>query len=184
MPVRSSVGPNAAAIVIAPEGGSTSRGRRTRPHALGRERCEECTVSDYSAEAPGGQASKICSRTFPEGIAFDGIRFNRTVVTAPLFSYLAPSEGADEKLVSPEGIDHGKARPKAEAVWLMSSGPKHSNEVRVVSPEGIDHGKARPKAEAVWLMSSGPKHSNEVRVVSPEGIEPSTNRLRVCCSAS
>jgi len=28
-----------------------------------------------------------------------------------------PSEG---RLVSPEGIDHGKARPKADAVWLMS----------------------------------------------------------------
>jgi hypothetical protein len=23
-------------------------------------------------------------------------------------------------VVSPEGIDHGKARPKADAVWLMS----------------------------------------------------------------
>ena len=26
---------------------------------------------------------------FPEGIAYDGIRFNRTAVTAPLFNYLA-----------------------------------------------------------------------------------------------
>ncbi|WP_410960114.1 hypothetical protein, partial [Salmonella sp. SAL4434] len=25
-------------------------------------------------------------------------------------------------LVSPEGIDHGKARPKADAVWLIVSG--------------------------------------------------------------
>jgi hypothetical protein len=37
---------------------------------------------------------------FPEGIAFDGNRFNRTAVTAPLFSYLGPSESADEKMVS------------------------------------------------------------------------------------
>jgi hypothetical protein len=42
---------------------------------------------------------------FPDGIAFDGIRFNRTAATAPLFSYLAPSESADEKMVSPEGIE-------------------------------------------------------------------------------
>jgi hypothetical protein len=37
---------------------------------------------------------------FPEGIAHDGTRFNRTAVTAPLFSYLAPTEGADERVVS------------------------------------------------------------------------------------
>ena len=39
-------------------------------------------------------------RFFPEGIAFDGNRFNRTGATAPLFDDLAPSESADEKLVS------------------------------------------------------------------------------------
>jgi hypothetical protein len=37
---------------------------------------------------------------FPEGIAYDGNRFNRTAATAPLFNYLAPSESADEKMVS------------------------------------------------------------------------------------
>jgi hypothetical protein len=37
---------------------------------------------------------------FPEGIAFDGNRFNRTAVTAPLFNYLTPDEGADERVVS------------------------------------------------------------------------------------
>jgi hypothetical protein len=34
---------------------------------------------------------------FPEGIAFDGNRFNRTAATAPLFNYLAASESADER---------------------------------------------------------------------------------------
>jgi hypothetical protein len=29
---------------------------------------------------------------FPEGIAFDGNRFNRTAATAPLFNYLAVRE--------------------------------------------------------------------------------------------
>ena len=37
---------------------------------------------------------------FPEGIASDGNRFNRTAATAPLFNYLAPSESADEKMVN------------------------------------------------------------------------------------
>jgi hypothetical protein len=37
---------------------------------------------------------------FPEGIAYDGNRFNRTAATAPLFSYLAPSESADEGVVT------------------------------------------------------------------------------------
>jgi hypothetical protein len=41
---------------------------------------------------------------FPEGIAFDGNRFNRTAITAPLFNYVAPSESADEILVSRVGI--------------------------------------------------------------------------------
>ena len=42
---------------------------------------------------------------FPGGIAYDGNRFNRTAVTAPLFKYLAPSESADERVVSPTGIE-------------------------------------------------------------------------------
>ena len=56
----------------------------------------------------------------------------------------------------------------------------------VVSPEGIDNGKARPKAEAVLLILSGEPiwRPKAEKLVSPEGIEPSTNRLRVCCSAS
>ena len=30
-------------------------------------------------------------------------------------------------VVSPEGIDHGKARPQAEAVWQISSGQTNSS---------------------------------------------------------
>jgi hypothetical protein len=43
---------------------------------------------------------RLQSLFFPEGIAFDGNRFNRTAATAPLFNYLAASESADEKMVS------------------------------------------------------------------------------------
>ena len=42
---------------------------------------------------------------FPEGIEYDGNRFNRTAATAQLFNYLAPSEGADERVVSRVGIE-------------------------------------------------------------------------------
>ena len=47
---------------------------------------------------------------FPEGVAYDGNRFNRTAVTAPLFNYLAPSDGADEKVVSRDGIEPSTRR--------------------------------------------------------------------------
>jgi hypothetical protein len=40
---------------------------------------------------------------FPGGIAFDGNRFSRTAVTAPLFKYLASGEKAEENLASPTG---------------------------------------------------------------------------------
>jgi len=40
---------------------------------------------------------------FPEGIAFDGNRFNRTAATAPLFKYLATGEKNEESLASPTG---------------------------------------------------------------------------------
>jgi hypothetical protein len=33
-------------------------------------------------------------------------------------------------VVSPEAIDHGKARPKAEAVWLILSGEPIRDECR------------------------------------------------------
>ena len=42
---------------------------------------------------------------FPEGIAFDGIRFNRTAVTAPVFSYLRSENGAENEVVNPLGIE-------------------------------------------------------------------------------
>jgi hypothetical protein len=48
---------------------------------------------------------------FPEGIAFDGNRFYRTAVTAPLFSYLAPSEDADERVVTRLEASLGTTEP-------------------------------------------------------------------------
>jgi hypothetical protein len=62
-------------------------------------------ASDLWVQASLDYKQRLQALFFPEGIAFDGIRFNRTVVTAPLFNYLAPSESADEKMVSRTGIE-------------------------------------------------------------------------------
>jgi hypothetical protein len=84
-------------------------------------------ASDLWVQASLDEKRRLQQLFFPEGIAHDGIRFNRTCVTAPLFNHLAPDQIAEEILVSPEGIDHGKARPTAEAVWLMPSGRAKSS---------------------------------------------------------
>jgi len=57
-------------------------------------------ASDLWVQASLDYRQRLKALFFPEGIAYDGIRFNRTAVTAPLLSYLAPSESADEKMVS------------------------------------------------------------------------------------
>ena len=62
-------------------------------------------ASDLWVQASLDYKQRLQQLFFPEGIAYDGNRFNRTAATAPLFNYLAPSERADEKMVSPEGIE-------------------------------------------------------------------------------
>ena len=51
-------------------------------------------AADLWVQSSLDQKQRLQTLFFPEGIAFDGSRFNRTAVTAPLFSYLA------EKMVS------------------------------------------------------------------------------------
>ncbi len=62
-------------------------------------------ASDLWVQASLDYKQRLQQLFFPEGIAFDGNRFNRTAATAPLFNYLAPSESADEKMVSRGGIE-------------------------------------------------------------------------------
>ena len=57
-------------------------------------------ASDLSVQASLDYKQRLQQPFCPEGIAYDGNRFNRTAATAPLFKYLAPSESADEKMVS------------------------------------------------------------------------------------
>ena len=62
-------------------------------------------ASDLWVQASLDYKQRLQQLFFPEDIAYDGNRFNRTAATAPLFNYLAPSERADEKLVSREGVE-------------------------------------------------------------------------------
>ena len=62
-------------------------------------------ASDLWVQASLDYKQRLQQLFFPEGIAYNGNRFNRTAATAPLFNYLAPSESADEKMVSRGGIE-------------------------------------------------------------------------------
>ena len=62
-------------------------------------------ASDLWVQASLDYKQRLQQLFFPEGIAFDGNRFNRTAITAPLFNYLAPPDSADEKMVSRVGIE-------------------------------------------------------------------------------
>jgi hypothetical protein len=55
-------------------------------------------ASDLWVQASLDYKQRLQQLFFPEGIAFDGNRFNRTAVTASLFKYLAAGEQAEESL--------------------------------------------------------------------------------------
>ena len=62
-------------------------------------------ATDLWVQASLNQKQRLQQLFLPEGIAFDGNRFNRTAVTAPFFKYLARGESAEESLVSHAGIE-------------------------------------------------------------------------------
>jgi hypothetical protein len=63
-------------------------------------------ASDLWVQASLDYKQRLQQLFFPEGIAFDGNRFSRTAVTAPLFKYLASREKAEESLASPARHSH------------------------------------------------------------------------------
>ena len=92
-------------------------------------------ASDLWVQASLDYKQRLQTLFFPEGIAYDGNRFNRTAVTAPPFSYLAPSESADEKLVSLTGIEpltRRRARPA-----LARRGPRRRHPARTRPSSGV-----------------------------------------------
>jgi hypothetical protein len=62
-------------------------------------------AADLWVQASLDYRQRLQELFFPEGIAFDGIRFNRTVVTALLFRYLEPVEQVESNLASPAGLE-------------------------------------------------------------------------------
>jgi hypothetical protein len=83
-------------------------------------------ASDLWVQASLDYKQRLQQLFFPEGIAFNGNRFNRTAATAPLFNYLAPSESAVEKMVSGTGIEPESKLPQQSAAsrgLLLSIGP-------------------------------------------------------------
>jgi hypothetical protein len=73
-----------------------------RDSCLDRLRCCFPKLFEHHGNLTGRSIQELF---FPDGIAFDGNRFNRTAATARLFNYLAPSESSDEKMVSRGGIE-------------------------------------------------------------------------------
>jgi DNA invertase Pin-like site-specific DNA recombinase len=95
-------------------------------------------ASDLWVQASLDYKQRLQSLFFPEGIAYDGNRFNRTAVTAPLFNYLAPSESADEKMVTRTGIEPPvQTVPRSECISATQSGQHllHHSPVHVGQPE-------------------------------------------------
>jgi site-specific DNA recombinase len=62
-------------------------------------------AADLWVQASLDYRQRLQELFFPEGIAYDGNRFNRTAVTAPLFRYLEPDERAESSLASPAGFE-------------------------------------------------------------------------------
>jgi DNA invertase Pin-like site-specific DNA recombinase len=74
-------------------------------------------AADLWVQASLEQKQRLQQLFYPEGVAFDGIRFNRTAATAPFFKYLDPSEGAEESLVALTGASWNRL-----AAWLKALG--------------------------------------------------------------
>ena len=51
------------------------------------------------------QRQRLQRLFFPEGVAFRGKAFDRTVVTSSLFEYLRPPDVSNENLVDQTGIE-------------------------------------------------------------------------------
>ena len=62
-------------------------------------------ASDLWVQASLDYKQRLQQLFFPEGIRFDGKRLVGTGVTLPVFNYLAPSETAEERVVSRLGIE-------------------------------------------------------------------------------
>ena len=82
-------------------------------------------AADLWVQASLDQKQRLQQLFFPDGIAFDGNRFNRTAATAPFFKYLALEESAEERVVSRDGIEPSTRRLRLGGV-RQTKGPRQT----------------------------------------------------------
>jgi len=70
-------------------------------------------ASDLWVHASLDQRQRLQQLFFPDGVPFDGKRFNRTAVNASVFSYLRPIQEGDENLVDQRGFVPARGEPEA-----------------------------------------------------------------------
>jgi hypothetical protein len=91
-------------------------------------------ASDLWVQASLDYKQRLQQLFFPEGVAFDGNRFNRTAVTAPLFKYLAPSESADERVARQPKLEGARGPPsRPSSQHAMADNLRPEPERRLVS---------------------------------------------------
>jgi len=73
-------------------------------------------ASDLWVQASLDYKQRLQQLFFPEGITYDGNRFNRTAATAPLFKYVEPAERAEESVASRGSRLGGSHRSREHAV--------------------------------------------------------------------
>jgi hypothetical protein len=110
-------------------------------------------ASDLWVQASLDYKARLQQLFFPEGIAFDGIRLNRTAVTVPLFNYLAPDQSAEEILVSREGIEPSTHRLRVQRRVSRPQGNQVARRCKRRSPQGSMQ-SLRAKLPAAVSISS------------------------------
>jgi hypothetical protein len=77
-------------------------------------------ASDLWVQASLEQRQILQRLFFPEGVAFSGKSFDRTVVTSSLFEYLRALDGSNEKLVDLTGIEPVRRARRAKPTCLST----------------------------------------------------------------
>jgi hypothetical protein len=115
-------------------------------------------ASDLWVQASLDYKQRLQQLFCPEGIAFDGNRFSRTAVTAPLFKYLASGEKAEENLASQRGeYRSGRARCRAKCPQPAAGRrPERSTLTRLRTRRRTSRVTARlvNRAEARWVKAA------------------------------
>jgi hypothetical protein len=81
-------------------------------------------ASDLWIQASLEQRQRLQRLFFPEGVAFSGKAFDRTVVTSSLFEDLRPLDASNESLVGLTGIEPATVEETRLADWSSEIVPQ------------------------------------------------------------